>query len=324
MKIRDFQLDTPIIPAPLAGYTDRAYRTILREFGSHITFPGLVPALGLIRNPEAILADIKISEEPRPLGVQLFGNAPGVMADAAQLLEELKVTVIDINMGCPMRKIVNVGGGAALMREPRLAGDIVRAIRKRITLPLTVKIRSGWGEFSLNYLEFSEKMIDSGADAVCLHPRTRRQSFSGNADWHKIAELKKSVPVPVIGNGDVRTPRDALRMMRETGCDAVMVGRGIIGNPWLIQQANRLYCGEQVMDDSPSFEERVSVILRHYELMVQYKGERKGIIEMRKHVIRYIAGMRGARSLRQELMAFTTLEEIKAFFHLLREEYRHD
>lgn len=323
IKLRNLSITEPVLPAPMAGYTDRAFRDILRSFGTSLTFPGLVPSLGLVRKPEAILADIATEGEPRPLGIQIFGNEPSVMRDAAQYLEEQGFSVIDINMGCPMKKVVKTGAGAALMQNPHLAISIVSAVRGGISIPLTVKIRSGWDEQSLNYLEVGTAIADAGADALCLHPRTREQMFHGTAEWAHIRNLKKVITIPLIGNGDVTIPEDALRMFTETGCDLVMVGRGIVGNPWLLQQANRM-----VMEGTnshknmePSFPEKIATILEHYRLSVKYRGERKGVLEMRKHLARYLRSFPDARSMRQEVLNFTAYSQIEDFFSRFLQRY---
>ncbi len=313
MKLKELYLENPVIPAPLSGYTDRAYREILRGFNSSITFPGLLPAEGLVRAPSCILEDIQIAGEPPPIGVQLFGKEPSTMAEAAQMLEEFSVKLIDVNLGCPMKKIVSTGCGASLLRNPALAVEIIRAIRDKISVPLTVKLRAGWDDRSINCVDLGKALEDAGADALCLHSRTREQLFHGKSDWSLIRTLKKNVSIPVIGNGDVFTVADAQRMMDETCCDAVMVGRGIIGNPWLIRNAYLYFTGKKRLDELPeiSLDERIDVLLDHYRLSVRWRGERKGIVEMRKHFIKYIKGLPDARSLRQEVMTLTRLDQIE-------------
>jgi len=324
MKLRGLEIATPVLPAPLTGYTDRAFREILRQFGAPITYPGMLPAEGLVREPSAILKDVNITDEPRPIGVQLFGRDPYVMALAAEMLQALSVSLIDINLGCSVKKIVKNGCGAALLREPELVVKICKSVREKIHIPLTVKLRSGWSPDSINCVELAQALADVGVDAICLHPRTREQLFTGKADWSLIARLKEAVSVPVIGNGDIQTPADAQRMISQTNCDAVMIGRAIIGNPWILRQTIHLLSASQQIKQTqptelPSLTERLDVLWKHYQLSVYWKGERKGVVEMRKHFVKYIKGFPIARSLRKQVMYCTSLAEIQK----LLEEIRH-
>ena len=323
IKLRNLTIDEQVLPAPMAGYTDRAFRDILRSVGTTLTFPGLVPSQGLVKNPQAILADINTETEPRPLGIQIFGNDPSIMRDAAQYLQEQGFSMIDINMGCPMKKIVKAGAGAALMQQSSLALSIISAVRNSITIPLTVKIRSGWDEHSINYLELGKAIADAGVDALCLHPRTREQMFHDRAEWSHIQNLKDAISIPLIGNGDVTTPEDALRMVNETGCDMVMVGRGIVGNPWLLKQSNALLLEGNYTHKSQelTYPERIALILEHYRLSVKYRGEHKGILEMRKHIARYLRSFHDARSIRQEVLTYTALGQVEAFFSRFAQQF---
>lgn len=316
MKLRELEIPTPVLPAPLSGYTDRPYREILRQFGAPITYTEMIPAEGLVRNPSAVLKELNISDEPRPIGVQIFGRDPHIMATAAEILQSLSASLIDINLGCSVKKIVNNGCGAALLREPERVVKICKAIREKIQIPLTVKLRSGWSQDSINCVELAKALEDVGVDAICLHPRTKEQLFSGKADWSLIARLKENVSVPVIGNGDIKTPADAHRMISQTNCDAVMIGRAIIGNPWFIRQTISFLNASQQAESTPNIEqpslkERLEVILKHYQLSVYWKGEPKGVVEMRKHFVKYVRGFPVARSLRNQVMSFTTLAEIQ-------------
>lgn len=323
MNIRQLQIDQRVLPAPLTGYTDRAFRDILRLCGVTLTYTGMINATGVVRHPEEVLSELLIDDEPRPVAVQIFGNEPEIMADAAQLLAEHNISLLDVNFSCPMKKIVKAGYGAALLRQPKLAIAIISTIRRRINLPLTVKIRAGWDQDSLNYIELAQALVDAGADAICLHPRTQSQLFHGSADWQMIARLKQHLRVPVIGNGDVRSPAAARKMQELTRCDAVMVGRAIIGNPWFLSQANAAFSDTQnpIVLSPPPLSGRLELILKHYQLAVKYFGEHLGILRMRKHLVRYLSGLPHAAFLRQKIMTFKTLVEIQFFLDELKDVY---
>ena len=261
----------------------------------------MVSAEGLVRNGEKSLELLAFSDEERPIAAQLFGARPESMAGAVARAAALDPDVIDINAGCPARKVVRGGAGAALLREPSLLVEIVTAAVEAAGRPVTVKIRSGWDEASINAVEVAAALEGCGAAAVALHPRTRAQGFRGSSDWSLIARVKRAVAVPVIGSGDVKTPRDAVRMLETTGCDAVMIGRGAIGNPWLFERAETLRRGG-VCPEAPSLRVTLSTAVEQLDLMVAAKGERRGVLEMRKHLVAYLRGFRGASALRAELV----------------------
>jgi len=304
------------ILAPLAGITDSTFRLLCRENGADVTVTEMISAKGLLMHPERTGRYLQYGKGERPVGAQLFGADPKEMADAAAEIGRLGFDFVDINMGCPVRKVTTGGSGAALLSHPRLAGRIVRAAVSAAGIPVTVKIRSGFGKESDSYLAVAAEVFGAGAAAVTLHPRTRGQMFSGRADWGQIARLKEKFPDRVvIGNGDVRQPEDAWRMVSETGCDAVMIGRAALGNPWIFSAILQgvpaaAGAGAQGMATGPSPEERRELILRHGEEMHRRKGE-AGIREMRKHLAWYSRGIPGSSAFRGHLVRVRTLDEFR-------------
>ena len=297
MNIGRLRLKNAICLAPMAGITDLPFRTIVREFGCGLAFTEMVSANGLVRGTGKTCRYLDSSPADRPLGVQLFGSDPKTLAEATGMMADRGADLVDINMGCPVKKVVKTGSGAALMRDPQRVAAILQAMRKATDLPLTLKIRSGWRHREINALEIGHIAEQSGADAIILHPRTADQGFSGEADWRLIAALKAQLRIPVIGSGDVRRPEDAGRMLGETGCDGVMVGRGALGNPWLIGNILRRLTGGEVSD--PSLAERLELIRRHLEMAVEYFGETVGARDFRKHLLWYTKGLRGGAQFRQ-------------------------
>jgi len=306
MQLAQLQLDNPILLAPMAGISNLPYRRIMKRFGAALVYSEMVSANGLIRAGRRTFELVRSSPDEKPLGVQLFGDDAEILARGAALLEE-HADLLDLNCGCPVNKVIRSGAGSALLREPRKIGLIVASIRRVTSKPLTVKIRSGWSRESLCHLEVGRIAADAGADAIILHPRTRSQGFGGHADWTQIAELKQALPIPVIGSGDIVTPDDALRMLRQTGCDGVMIGRGAYGNPWLLRNILRRLAGEPEL--APTAEERLQVILDHMDYHCASFGVEKTVFEMRKHLCWYARGMAGAAGFRQRINHLTSLEE---------------
>ena len=297
MNIGRLRLKNVICLAPMAGITDLPFRTIVREFGCGLAFTEMVSANGLVRGIGKTCRYLDSSTADRPLGVQLFGSDPKMLAEAAGMMVDRGADLVDINMGCPVKKVVKTGSGAALMRDPQRVAAILQAMRKATDLPLTLKIRAGWRHREINALAIGRIAEECGVDAVILHPRTVDQGFSGEADWRLIAALKAQLRIPVIGSGDVRRPEDAARMIRETGCDGVMVGRGVLGNPWLIRSILQRLSGGEASD--PSLAEREELIRRHLEMAVDYFGETVGTRDFRKHLLWYTKGLRGGAQFRQ-------------------------
>ena len=299
-----------LILAPMAGVTDLPFRLLCSEQGAGMTGMEMVSAKAIMygnKNTEGLLA---IHPQEGPVSLQLFGSDPKIVSEMAKRIEERPFDVLDINMGCPVPKIVNNGEGSALMREPKLAGEIIAAVAKAIEKPVTVKIRKGFDEAHVNAMEMAKIAEDAGAAAVAVHGRTREQYYSGQADWEIIAKVKEAVAIPVIGNGDVTDGESARRMLSETGCDGVMVGRAARGNPWLFKQiAAYLKDGQTV--PAPSMEEKKKEILRHAALQMETKGEYTGVREMRKHLSWYTAGLPGSARLREIVNQAESFEEIR-------------
>ncbi|GAB4368716.1 MAG: tRNA dihydrouridine synthase DusB [Deltaproteobacteria bacterium] len=303
-----------MILAPLAGITDTTFRRLCREEGADIVVTEMASAKGILRAPARTTGRIlAFCEEERPVGAQLFGADPVEMGEAAAAVRELGFDFVDINMGCPVRKVTAAGAGAALLADPPLAGAIVASAVRAAGIPVTAKIRSGFGPKGDRYLEVAREVFDAGAAAVTLHPRSRGQMFSGRADWTQIARLKEAFPDrTVIGNGDVREPEDAARMVAETGCDAVMIGRAALGNPWIFGAAKCRAAAPAGVGAAPfpSPAARRALILRHGEELYARRGE-AGIREMRKHLAWYSRGVPGSASFRGSLVRVRTLEEFR-------------
>jgi len=302
-----------LILAPLAGITDTIFRRLCREEGADVVVTEMASAKGILRAPERTGRFLEFRREERPVGAQIFGADPGEMGEAAAAVRALGFDFVDINMGCPVRKVTAGGAGAALLSNPPLAGRIVGAAVRAAGIPVTVKIRSGFGQQSGQYLEVAREAFDAGAAAVTLHPRTRGQMFSGRADWGQIARLKEEFPGrTVIGNGDVRVAQDAARIVAETGCDAVMIGRAALGNPWIFAEAKHGMAAPAggASPEPPSPEARRARILGHGEEMYRRHGE-AGIREMRKHLAWYSRGAPGAASFRGRLVTIRTIEEFR-------------
>jgi nifR3 family TIM-barrel protein len=299
-KIGHVTIANLVVAAPMAGVTDRAFRILASEHGCGLVYTEMISDQALIYgNPKTnILLDC--SGEKGPICVQIFGSQVEYMTRAAEIIAGRGADIIDINMGCPTPKIVKNGEGAALMRNPELAARIVAAVVDRVDCPVTVKMRKGWDESTANAVELARLVVQAGAAAVTVHGRTREQFYSGKADWQIIRQVREAVTVPVIGNGDVRTPEDAQRMLRETGCHAVMIGRAAAGNPWIFSRtAHYLATGELLPGPTPQM--RRETAIRHYKLLVETKGEDVANREMRKHLAWYTRGLRGAAGLRARI-----------------------
>lgn len=310
MKIGSLEIKGQAALAPMAGVTDGAFRQICGGFGAAYTVSEMLSAKAMEFDDRktASLADITHDEEP--VFLQLFGAEPLCMARAAEKLCRLSPAGIDINMGCPMPKITGSGAGSALMKEPKLCGQIVRAVKDACGLPVTVKLRSGWEKGQINALEVAKRCEEAGADAVCVHARTRDQLYQGQADWGVIKAVKAGVRIPVIGNGDVTDAPSAEAMLAETGCDMVMVGRGALGNPWVFREINGYLRDECRALPPPSVTERLLVLRKHMGLMCEYKGEGRAMREARKHAGWYMKGMRGAAELRRRAGLLCTIEDL--------------
>ncbi len=309
LKIGNVVLDNNLILAPMAGVTDLPYRLICREMGCGMVVTEMVSAKAILYRNKNTKALLEVKEEERPAAVQLFGSDPDILGEIAAQIEEGPYDMIDLNMGCPVPKIVNNGEGSALMKDPKKVEKILSSMVRHVKKPVTVKFRKGFTEETANAVEIARIAESCGVAAVAVHGRTREQYYSGKADWKIIRQVKEAVKIPVIGNGDVFKPEDAKRMLDETGCDGVMIARGAKGNPWIFKRtAHYLETGELL--PGPDVEEIKAMILRHGKLLVQYKGEKTAMREMRKHMAWYTAGLPHSASLRNEINQVETLQEM--------------
>lgn len=310
LRIGNTELPGSVILAPMAGVSDLPFRLLCREQGADLVCMEMVSAKAIAyhnRNTEKLM---QIDPEERPVSLQLFGSDPDLMAEIAQQIEERPFDILDINMGCPVPKIVGNGEGSALMRNPKLVEEIVTKVARAIRKPLTVKIRKGFDDAHVNAVEIARIAEASGAAAVAVHGRTREQYYSGKADWDVIRQVKEAVSIPVIGNGDVDSPEKAKALMEETGCDGVMIGRAARGNPWIFREISEyLKTGQKT--GRPSAEEIRAMMLRHARMQVEHKGDYTGIREMRKHISWYTAGMPHSARMRARINSVESFEELE-------------
>ncbi len=310
MNLGNLTLINNIFAAPMAGVSDLPYREILKEMGAGLVFTEMVSSKALWYKDKKTHQLMEMSENERPVAVQIFGNDPEIMAFGAKTAREAGADIIDINMGCPVPKVAGNGDGSALMKDPILAGKIVKAVKKAIDCPLTVKFRKGWDDNNINAVEFAEIIQENGADLVTVHGRTRAQMYSGKADWEIISRVKEKLDIPVIGNGDIFEPEDAVEMIKQTGCDGVMPARGLQGNPWLIKQISELLENGEVLT-YPTIEERKEMAYRHAARLVEKYGEYNGIRQSRSHLLWYMKGFKDAAKIRGKMGTVENLEQVK-------------
>ena len=317
MKIGNVMLDNPFFLAPLAGITDAPFRRICREQGAGLVYSEMISGKGLYYNDKSTERLLKIYEDEKPVAYQIFGSEPDVMSAAAKKLAERENCILDINMGCPVPKVVKNGEGSALLKDPDLVKTIVEAAVQAAGKPVTVKIRIGWDAFNINAVEIAKVAEAAGADAIGVHGRTREQYYSGKADWDVIRQVKKAVSIPIIGNGDVFSGSDAIRLMEQTGCDFVMIARGALGNPWVFREALALWQGKQ-LPPQPELEEKLELMIKHFDLLLLEKGEYAAVREMRKHAGWYLKGIPGSAAVRRELNTIVEADLLKETVHRLK------
>ena len=313
MLIGNVKTENNVCLAPMAGVNDMAFRLICKGFGCGLVFTEMISAKGLYYKNENTFNLTRIDEKEKPVAFQVFGREPEIMAYSAARLEQLGADIIDINMGCPTPKIVNNGDGCALMREPKLAGKIIAFVTRAVDIPVTVKIRKGWDDDNVNAVEIAVIAEENGAKAIIVHGRTRQQFYSGKADWNIIKEVKHNTTIPVIGNGDIINPGDAKKIIEETNCDGVMIGRGAQGNPWIFERTlTYLRTGNLIPE--PTADEKIQMMITHLNKVIEIKGEYTGIKEMRKHIAWYLKGMPDSNIIKNQLFR---IEDKKKMIKLL-------
>ena len=311
MRLGKVEITNKVVAAPMAGVSNRAFRTLAREMGAGLVVTEMVSDMALRHDHRATFRMLELSPEEHPVAVQLFGNSAGGMAEGAKVVEASGADLIDLNLGCPTAKIVRSGAGAALLRDPPLASEIMSAVVRAVGVPVTVKLRIGWDEDSINITEMTRRAEAAGVVAITIHGRTRMQGYAGRADWEAIRRGREAVGLPVFGNGDVFSALAAKTMLQQTGCAGVAIARGSLGNPWLFRQVAHYLATGQLLP-GPTREERVAVALRHLNMLVELKGEYIGVREMRKHGAWYSRGLAGAAALRRRIMAAKSVEEMAA------------
>lgn len=316
-KIGNIQIENRLVLAPMAGISNTSYRKIVKSMGVGLIYAEMVSSNALSFGNEKTINLLKMSEEERPIAQQIFGSDISTFVKSAKIVEEtMHPDIIDINMGCPVPKVaLRAQAGSALLKNPQKIGEIVASVVKNVSVPVTVKIRSGWDENSINAVEVAKICEKNGASAIAIHARTRSQGYSGRANWQIIKEVKENISIPVIGNGDVTSPIEAKKMLDETGCDAVMIGRAALGNPWIFKRCQK-YLEEGILLPEPSFLDRISMIKYHYSLLKQDKNEHIALLEIRTHALSYLKGLPENKIYKEKICKAKSEEE---FLHILGE-----
>ena len=309
-KIGNVKISNQVVLAPMAGICNSAYRQICKDMGCGLIYAEMVSDKAITYSNQKTIDMLYMTEKERPISQQIFGSDKESFVEAAKYIEkEMKPDIIDINMGCPVPKVaVRAQAGSALLKDPDKIFDIVSSVVSAVNVPVTVKIRSGWDSNHINAVEVAKVIEKAGASAICVHPRTRSQGYSGKADWNIIKEVKENVSIPVIGNGDIKSPEDAKRMLEETKCDAVMIGRGVLGNPWLIKNIVNYLDGKEVID--VSIVDRIDMCLKHLKLLDSLKNEKLACLEIRNHISWYFKGIKGANELKNNVYQTTNIHDI--------------
>lgn len=316
VKIGNLELPDNIFLAPMAGITDLPFRLLCREQGAALVYSEMVSAKGMHYGSSNTQKLLEIDSREKPVAVQMFGSDPDIMGEMARMLSDYDVAIIDINMGCPAPKIVKNGEGSALMKNPELASQIIKMVARNAKVPVTVKFRKGFDDKNVNAVEFAKMAEQAGATAVAVHGRTREQYYSGEADWNIIADVKRNVTIPVIGNGDIKGYKDSVEIFEKTGCDAIMIGRATQGNPWIFREIIEMRNNREYR--APSLAEKVDTILRQLDMMVELKGERVAVNEMRSHIAWYIKGMKDAARYRDKIFKLTDILAVKEELYNLK------
>lgn len=319
MKIKDVEIENNVFLAPMAGIADRAFRELCINYGAGYTVSEMVSSKGLTMGDKKSGELLTLGEIENPAGVQIFGDNPEIMAQAAKMCIKYHPNIIDINMGCPAPKIAMNGGGASLMKNPLLAGEIIKAVSKAVDIPVTVKIRKGWDDENITAVELAKIAEKNGAAAITVHGRTRMQMYSGKVDYNIIAKVKKAIDIPVIANGDIVDEQSAAIMFEKTNCDAIMIGRGALGNPWIFRRINAYLNECRVLPDV-SINEKMVVMLKHIQKIIEYKGEYTAMREARHHAAYYTKGIRGGAALRKEISTFEHFEQLEELAYKIAKE----
>lgn len=311
-KIGNVEINNRIVFAPMAGISNESFRSIIKDMGAGLIYTEMVSTMGIVYNSKNTLDMLKINDKERPISIQIFGNDVDSFVKAAKYVEEnAKPDIIDINMGCPVPKVaLKSQAGSGLLKDPNKIYEIVSNVVNSISIPVTVKIRSGWNMNSINCVEVAKLIEKAGASAIAIHPRTREQGYSGKADWNLIKQVKEAVSIPIIGNGDITSPEDAKKMLEETKCDAIMIGRGTLGNPWLIKECVEFLENNKVID-KPTYKERIDMLNYHYDLLKKNENERKALLEIKTHALYYLKYIPKSKELKKEIVLCKTENEFK-------------